>query len=465
MASGDIYSSGGCHPIDIEIGLATVFGGSGVDANTLFGFWRDGNVYGSNGAVLNNYNTMTWYNLKMKVNLNSGNVDYWINGNYIGQQSSQTLKNKALNYKYFYMSSGAGKGWVDNVKVYQGEVTPSQAISNVSAIWKDETDEMIVPYDQVKFKLTFKNNLPTTIKNIKLTFNSKVDVPITLESEKNYTNDVLPGGQFDVYNLMNVKGVDNSKIYDDIISTINGKIYLTDSIKVKITYDTDTETGLDGGNMDISPTDTPGGTVLSIQYPDYYTNPYHEDLDEDINYYLEGDDDFSNGECIDRDSDGSCDSTPNVLVRKYAVEAAAYFGTFPDNPKDVSFNVFRYVDDKLGKDKDPAPYANNDIWIVGEFENKRDLSNIGWICIPQAYLFTSFERALGFPSREITVGEGTHKAESEKPKIEYYQNAGAEVWYNGYWNYYDPWTSEENYNVLKFDDLLGINITASACKI
>jgi transglutaminase-like putative cysteine protease len=264
---------------------------------------------------------------------------------------------------------------------------------------------------------------------------------------------------------MNVKGVDNSKIYDDIISTINGKIYLTDSIKVKITYDTDTETGLDGGNMDISPTDTPGGTVLSIQYPDYYTNPYHEDLDEDINYYLEGDDDFSNGECIDRDSDGSCDSTPNVLVRKYAVEAAAYFGTFPDNPKDVSFNVFRYVDDKLGKDKDPAPYANNDIWIVGEFENKRDLSNIGWICIPQAYLFTSFERALGFPSREITVGEGTHKAESEKPKIEYYQNAGAEVWYNGYWNYYDPWTSEENYNVLKFDDLLGINITASACKI
>ncbi|MCX9012990.1 MAG: PEGA domain-containing protein [Candidatus Methanoperedens sp.] len=125
MPSGDISSSNSCHGTDIAIGLATAYGGSGVDWNNLFGFWKDGKAYGSNESILNNYNTMNWYSLKMRVNLEAGTVDYWVNGNYVDQQFSQTLKDKAPDYKYLYLGSGGGKGWVDNVKVYT--LTPAQS--------------------------------------------------------------------------------------------------------------------------------------------------------------------------------------------------------------------------------------------------------------------------------------------------------------------------------------------------
>ena len=121
MPSGDVFSSSSCHGTDIALGLATTFGSSGVYWNNLFGFWKDGNVYGSNGVVLNSYNTLNWYNVKMKVNLETGNVDYWVNGNYVGQQFYQTLKDNAPNYRYLYLGSGGGKGWVDNVKVYTSD--------------------------------------------------------------------------------------------------------------------------------------------------------------------------------------------------------------------------------------------------------------------------------------------------------------------------------------------------------
>jgi len=330
-------------------------------------------------------------------------------------------------------------------------------VAYISTEWEDEIDEMVVPYDKVDLKFTFKNNLQTSLNNVNVIFNSNSDL-ISLENENINIGSVAPGDEFSVINSIIVAGVENSQIMNEIIdSSGSGELSLSESIDVELEYNSESIEFLK-----ITPKDE-NNNPLYIQYPNFYTDPYLEDTDEDIDYYMQGDDDFSHGECVDTNHDGNCDETPNYLVRKYAVEAAAYFSIFPDNPEDVSFNVFRYVDDKLDKDKDPAPYAYNDDWIVDELNLQNDLSNLGWICIPQAYLFTSFERTLGFPSREITTAEGTHMILPylKIPYIGYYQNAASEVWYDGSWNYYDPWTSQSTLfgydisdNILSFDDIL-----------
>lgn len=441
--------------------LARFWGGVGGDIGyqEYINGWGTYHILGPSNFINDAWN-------KIKIEVIGNNNKYSANGLDVGSYSPTSPSVIDGSQNRIGLGEWYTTVYYDDVRVRKyaspepsvsvGAETPiAQPITHVSTTWQDETDKMIVPYDQVKLKFTFKNNLGTTLHNVRLLLKSNTNL-ISFDKESTYIGDVAPGGEFSNIEPVSIKttGTENTDILSKIIDPSGmGKIPLTNSIDVTVVYDSSTK------DFTLTPMDDSGNT-LNIQYPDYYTNPYLKDADEDINYYLQGDDDFSHGECIDRNGDGICDSTPNVLVRKYAVEAAAYFGTFPDNPKDVSFNVFRYVDDKLDKDKDPA-YANNDNWIVGQFDNKQDLSNIGWICIPQAYLFTSFERAIGFPSREITVGEGTHKAESEKPKIIYYQNGGAEVWYNGNWNYYDPWTSQSklkgvyiNDNILNLNDIL-----------
>ena len=281
----------------------------------------------------------------------------------------------------------------------------SDVITLIPVKWQDEIDEMVIPYDKVDLNFTFKNNLQNSLNNVNLIFNSNSDL-ISLENQNINIGSVAPGDEFSVINSISVAGVKNSQIMDEIID-INGsgQLSLIKSINVELKYNSESIEF-----VDITPNDE-NNNPLTIQYPNFYTDLDFIYEDEDINYYLQGDDDLSHGDT-------------NNLVRKYALRAATYpDGIFPDDPAIVSFNVFRYVDVKLDYDSDPG-ISYNDLWIVDKIENG-DITNYKpWICIPQAYLFTSFERTLGFSSREITVGEGVAKI---GPIIGYIQNAAAEI--------------------------------------
>jgi PKD repeat protein len=403
------------------------------------------------------------------------------------------------------------------------------AITHVSTIWQDEIDEMVVPYDLVELNFTFKNNHPAALHNVKLLFKNNTDL-ISFENGNIDIGKIAPG-EFSVINSIIVAGVDNKTIMDKIVNVGGGKLFLNESINVTVEYDSGSEkfpklTPTDGNN-----------NPLYIQYPNFKPIVGDPDPnDDEDNYYMKGDDQLSH--------------TEHELVRKYAVIGAATdpdtksISIFPDNPKDVSFNVFRYVDDKLDPDEAQCLFEN-DIEIVkllDDLDGHDDLPG-PWICIAQALLLTSFERTLGFPSREVNVAEGSPKgagtvrfftwdeipgndvrfkmlflkqvieidrAESAKiektdngmtikvstehnslslklndektsvtltmgdgstkeyivkekdgelevynsePMMKYWQNYAAEVWYDGKWNFYDPFNSATKSNIVNYDDL------------
>ncbi len=128
MPSGDVFSSSG-HTTDIAMLLVTNFGGSGQNGVGLIQFDKDGNARGAYGVVINNWQPMKWYDFKMKINLDVGTVDYWVNGNYIGQGFSQAIKDNAPNFRYLSLDGGGGKGWFDKIKVYSQNSTQVPAFN------------------------------------------------------------------------------------------------------------------------------------------------------------------------------------------------------------------------------------------------------------------------------------------------------------------------------------------------
>lgn len=335
----------------------------------------------------------------------------------------------------------------DDYRATELDITSTDdPISIISAEWQDESDNMIVPYDSVDLKVTFKNNLPTTLHNVEVSIESGLCIwadYISSASALEHIGDVAPGREFSIMVPVIIAGVENSCIMNDIINP-NG----LGTLPLKVTMVTAHVRYDEGEWGDVFDTPT---HYLEIQYPDFKPivgDPDIEDADEDIDYYMQGDDDFSH--------------TTDLLVRKYAVEAGAYYSNvFPDNPTLVSYSVFRYVDDILNPDYYEA-LATNDLTIVDLLDKNvvlNDPNGKGWICIGQAYLFTSLERTLGFPSREVTVAEGFPQI---GPFTAYDQNGAAEVWFNDQWNFYNPWTSQSyafedtpkiDFDILKWSDL------------
>jgi|GEM_PF-1772058 len=322
-----------------------------------------------------------------------------------------------------------------------------EAITKVSTIWENEDDGMIVPYDQVEMRFIFKNNLPTTLHNVKMLF--KKNNLISFDKEETIIGDVPPG-QFSNIEPVSIKiaGVENNDIMTKIINISGpGKIPLTNSIEVTVQYDSSSK------DFTLTPTNI-SGKALEIQYPNFKTKVGDPIPKDDVgDYYMTGDDDFSH--------------PADLFVRKFAVKAAATdgntqkLGVFPDNPKDITFNVFRYVDDILKTDISKS-HIENDEWIATQLEINDYVPFEQWICIGHSYLFTSFERAIGFPSREINVAEGVPINKFDYTIItKYWQNAAAEVYYDKKWNFFDPWTSRTeaypgvyvNSDILNLDDL------------
>lgn len=148
----------------------------------------------------------------------------------------------------------------------------------------------------------------------------------------------------------------------------------------------------------------------------------------DDGYYLLGDPDFSHSN--------------DPYVRRLALEWGRRGGPWPDNPHTIASNIFHMIDALLG-DGDPGQ-INNDynfarLFADGTLSTTR--SNGPYICIAQAYLFTSLARTLGIPAREINnaIGAPGRQRSDGVWTVVWWQEAGLELWYDGAWHYFDTW--------------------------
>ncbi len=133
MNSGEIFASAG-NPHEATAGLIDYFYGDWGGWTALLYSSKYGDVYGTGvhsgtGVIVPNFETMRWYAVKMLVNLPAGTVDYWVDGNYVGQQFNQWLIDKRSAYLYFELDCGGGKAWFDKVKVYSDSISPVTALS------------------------------------------------------------------------------------------------------------------------------------------------------------------------------------------------------------------------------------------------------------------------------------------------------------------------------------------------
>ena len=168
---------------------------------------------------------------------------------------------------------------------------------------------------------------------------------------------------------------------------------------------------------------------VGITYPQIHGFAGRPPPDTEVdNFYLRGDVHFSHPD--------------DYYVRKLALEFGRRNGPWPDDPHEVAMNIFRTIDFLFGDD-DPGEF-NNDYNIARLFEEgtlKRDQKNGKYICIAQTYLFTGLSRTLGFPTREINnaIGEPQVQLASGAWRVRWWQEAGAELWYNGSWHYFDTY--------------------------
>lgn len=177
---------------------------------------------------------------------------------------------------------------------------------------------------------------------------------------------------------------------------------------------------------------------IAVTYPriaDFAGLP-DEGLGED-SYYLKGDADFSH--------------TEDYYVRLLALQWGRRGGPWPDDAHMVAMNLYHAIDATLG-DGEPGEF-NNDSNLARLFADgtlSMSRKNGSYICIAQAYLLTALARTLGVPAREINnaIAEPLSQRPDGVWRVRWWQEAGAELWYNGAWHYFDPWygaTSREAY--------------------
>ncbi len=127
MASGDIddcyVNVAADHHQDIWAGLFSDHEpwGHGL---LLVAFHRGHVLLWGTDALLDNVVHMRWYHFKMKVNRLDGNVDYWVDGQSMGRHHDPGLAKWGPTLQSLDFGSNAGKGWVDNVKVYSVNASP-----------------------------------------------------------------------------------------------------------------------------------------------------------------------------------------------------------------------------------------------------------------------------------------------------------------------------------------------------
>jgi hypothetical protein len=299
----------------------------------------------------------------------------------------------------------------------------------ISAVWKNEIDNMIVPYDTVEIEFSFKSNLDSTLHDVVISYRPTTDVISSFGIPMQPVGTVGPYQQFTLSNNITVAGVDNTEIYSTIIVS-NGEIDLSESLSIGITYELTGVPRVFSG--EVTPTDE-DNVALSIQYPDYQKCPGFNNPSPMNAYYLEGDADFHH---------------PNdELVRKYAVVASAYpQGAFPDAPTQILDNLYYFIDGLFASAS--IATIDNDLEITKKLEGGFLIpgrEKIEHICISQAYFFGSLARTIGLPARELNIALGIGIHEDDR----YTQEAAIQVWYEDSWHLYDTYDGFEHIKQLE----------------
>jgi hypothetical protein len=169
--------------------------------------------------------------------------------------------------------------------------------------------------------------------------------------------------------------------------------------------------------------------TLSVTYPQISAAHGLPEADAaTIDFYMHGDADFAHPD--------------DYYVRLLALEFGRRGGAWPDDPQQVAMNIFNSINTLLG-DSDPGEF-NNDynmarLWANGTLSLTR--KNADYICISQAYLMTALGRTLGIPAREINnaIGEPKSQRADGVWEVRWWQEAGAELWYDNAWHYFDTY--------------------------
>jgi PKD repeat protein len=302
----------------------------------------------------------------------------------------------------------------------------------ISAVWKNEIDNMIVPYDTVEMEFSFKSNFDSTLHDVVISYWSTTDVISGFDIPMQSVGTIGPYQQFPLFNNITVAGVDNIEIYNTIIVD-NDKVDLAKSLGIRITYEVDGIAKTWFGK--VTPTDK-DNVALFIQYPDYQKYPDFSNPSPMREYYLQGDANFHNPD--------------KELVRKYAVVASAYpEGIFPDVPAQTTGNIYSFIDGLFASAGEAK--LDNDLEITWKIENGslvpgRELRR--YICISQAYFFGSLARTIGLPSRELTIALGFKIINWWPLIINYTQEAAIQVWYEYSWHLYDTFDGHEDVKYL-----------------
>ncbi len=169
--------------------------------------------------------------------------------------------------------------------------------------------------------------------------------------------------------------------------------------------------------------------TLAVTYPEMFTahGLPPEGQGED-RYYLLGDADFTH--------------PTDFYVRMLALEFGRRGAPWSDDPRAVAMNIFRTIDALLA-DADPGEF-NNDFNLARLFNDgslSKTRKNGEYICIGQAFFFNALARTLGFPAREINnaIGEAVSQRADGVWRVRWWQEAGAELWFNDQWNYFDTY--------------------------
>lgn len=252
----------------------------------------------------------------------------------------------------------------------------------------------------------------------------------TLIAGRETTLDVTGGDDFLVLNDMRIADERDPSIRDEIIRKPGGSIAMTDGV-FTLALDYPLSSGRTATLSFTPPVRdffNPDQTI-AVTYPQLratYGMPPEGGGGGD--YYLKGDADFGHPD--------------DPYVRALALEWGRKGGAWPDEPDKVATNIFTTIDALFG-DGDPAEF-NNDYNLARLFEDgtlSKTRKNAAYICIAQAYFFNALNRALGLPAREINnaIGEPQSQRADGTWTVRWWQEAGAEVWYNGAWHYFDTY--------------------------
>ncbi|MFC7081811.1 transglutaminase domain-containing protein [Halorussus caseinilyticus] len=290
----------------------------------------------------------------------------------------------------------------------------------------------IRPLDQLP--LEFSVSISGVSDDVTLEFRNSSSYADLLHDSKTVSPDAET-----VTNRLDIAGPDHDKIRGDIIDPEGaGRLPTDGPLSVTVTAYDSSGSELDTFDLTLNNLEGPN----YVEYPDF-SRQTGIPLGGRDRFYLDGDDYYHNHQ--------------SLLVREWALRAAANGGDtsrasdlpLPEDPEIAANRAWRFVKMSLSPDGEPDEFTrdiNLARWIDKKFLGP-DRSYLplsvysyqnGHICIEHTYLFSSFTRTLGLPTREMTAAlAAPGGAYGYDSYTSWYQESAAQVFYEGRWNFYD----------------------------